>query len=68
MPSSEDAFVRGWLLNSPPVISEVIIWTRAFTSATSGTDERLVNWRSEEQGGWRKRYEQNGMVYESDFI
>jgi hypothetical protein len=69
VPSSEDTFVNEWLLNSPPVLSEVIIWTRAFTSAAGGTDERLVKWCTEEQGVvWRKVYEQKGKVYEVDFI
>jgi len=66
-PSSEDAFVRSWLLNSPPVLNETMIWTGALASAAGGTG-RLVKWRAEEQGiVWRKVYEQNGEVYEGDF-
>jgi hypothetical protein len=68
VPSNEDTFVREWLLNSPPVLGEVIIWTRALTSATGGTDERLVNWHPDGQGGWRKQYEQRERIYGSDFI
>ncbi len=69
VPSSEDAFVREWLLSSPPVLDEVIIWTKALTSATSGTDEHLVSWRPQVQGiGWWKAYEQNGKVEESSFF
>lgn len=67
--SSEDVFVHGWLLSSPPVLSEVIIWTKMLSSAASGTGERLVKWRPKVRGiGWWKAYEQNGNVDEGDFI
>ena len=69
-PSIEDTLVREWLISSPPVLREVIVWTKALTSATSGTSERLAKWRPEVQGlgvGWHLAYEQNGKVYESDF-
>ena len=66
MPSGEDGVVSGWLITSPPVLAEVIIWTKAFTSAT---DERLVIWRPDELGiRWWKAYEQNGGIHESNFI
>ena len=69
MPSIEDNFIREWLLGSPPVLGEVVLWTNALTSATGGTAERLAVWRPEVQGiGWQKAYELNGKVHESDFI
>ena len=63
-PSSEDTFVRTWLLNSPPLLGEVVIWTKAFRIG-----ERLVKWHSKAQGvGWRKEYEQNSQISISEFI
>jgi hypothetical protein len=64
-PSSEDGFIRTWLINSPQSLSSVKIWTKAYTG---GAGERLTTWSAEVVGRWRKDYEQEGEVDESDFL
>lgn len=55
VPSAEDAFVREWLVMSPPLLMEVVLWTKGCPSATGETGERVVKWMPLAQGiGWSK--------------
>jgi len=67
--SEEDWLVRTWLINPPPKLKEVVIWTNALANDTGV--QRLVLWRREEMRGgwhWRKTLERIGVIDLGDFM
>jgi hypothetical protein len=53
----EDDQVRQWLLVSPPHLTDVIVWTKAFAGGVKG--ERMVAWQRDIMGfQWHKGFDQ----------
>jgi hypothetical protein len=72
--SEEDLLVRTWLIDPPPELKEVVIWTKIPANETVDTytgTQRLVQWRREEMRGgwhWQKTFEQIGVTDFGDFM
>ena len=70
--SGEDWLVRTWLIDPPPKLEEVVIWTTALANGTVDSKvQRFVQWRREETRGgwyWKKAFEQIGEVGFGDFM
>jgi hypothetical protein len=66
----EDDQVRQWLLVSPPHLTEVIVWTKAFTGGVKG--EHMVTWQHDIVGfQWHKVFDQpieGGEVDQGAFV
>jgi hypothetical protein len=64
--SKDDLLVRTWLINPPPGLKEIVIWTKAPVDETVDTGvQRLVQWRRNEMRDgcyWQKAFEQIGDV------
>lgn len=70
--SEEDWLVRTWLIDPPPTLKEVVIWTGVLMNGKVDRVQRLVQWRLEEMGGagwrWRKTFEQIGVIDPGYFV
>ena len=67
--SEEDWLVRTWLINPPPKLKKVVIWTNVLANDTGV--QRLVLWCCEEmRGGWHwwKTLERIGVIDLSNFM
>jgi hypothetical protein len=64
--SEDDFLIRTWLINPPPELKGVVIWTKAPANETVDTGaQRLVQWHCKEMRGgwhWQKAFEQIGEI------
>ena len=70
--SKENGLIRTWLIDPPPYLREVVIWTKALVNETFNTGVQcLVWWRRKEMTGWWhwwKAFEQVGVIDVIDFM